>query len=408
MGLSKTSTSIGWVLVDGSDVDGDPLDHDAFDITDASAAAPAATARRVRDIATASGYTVDSVHVTTSGNVSSLRDALSECGFDDVVLISPTEATRAWAMGAARTDDQGKTAICVLGRDSASLSLIETGSGAIQATTTTESRDSAALAAWLNDAFGHNGSRPESLYLIGSRAKLGDVADSLADSLSIPVIATHDAQLALARGAAASTVPHLDQFSIRRRPGFASYAKTFTAVGAVAVVSLFTLSSAGSPVSLAQRSLQQPADPPPAARSAQPPATALPVAPVVLPPSAEAPPPPPEQVPAAPIPEFVAAPEPPAAAAPVAPSSPVVAEPSVGAPVAAPETTPAAVPAAAAGTEHLPDVAPVEHIPDAQPAVAPGPIAPGPVAPAPLPPQQPPPPPDPLAEVLSPLFGGLP
>ncbi len=79
------------------DVAAEPLDHDAFDITDASTAAPAATARRVRDIATASGYTVDSVHVTSSGNLSSLRDALTECGFDDVVSVPLTEATRAWA-----------------------------------------------------------------------------------------------------------------------------------------------------------------------------------------------------------------------------------------------------------------------------------------------------------------------
>ena len=68
-------------------VAGDPLDHDAFDITDASTAAPVATARRVRDIATASGYTVDSVHVTSSGNLSSLRDALTQNGFPDVVPV---------------------------------------------------------------------------------------------------------------------------------------------------------------------------------------------------------------------------------------------------------------------------------------------------------------------------------
>ena len=50
LGLSKTSTSIGWVLVDGCDVAGDLLDHDSFDITDASTAAPAERPLRLDDL----------------------------------------------------------------------------------------------------------------------------------------------------------------------------------------------------------------------------------------------------------------------------------------------------------------------------------------------------------------------
>jgi len=145
LGLSKTSTSIGWVLVDGRDVAAEPLDYDAFDITDASTAAPAATARRVRAIATASGYTVDSVHVTSSGNVSSLREALTECGFDDVVSVPLTEATRSWARDTGYANAMEKTAICMLGQDSAALSVIETRSGAIRSTTTVWQRSRAAM-----------------------------------------------------------------------------------------------------------------------------------------------------------------------------------------------------------------------------------------------------------------------
>ena len=55
------------------------------------------------------------------------------------------------------------------------------------------------------------------------------------------------------------------------RSGFASQARTLTAVAAVAVISLFTLSSAGSPVTLAQRSVARPA-PPAAAQPAELPA----------------------------------------------------------------------------------------------------------------------------------------
>ncbi len=390
MGLSKTSTSIGWVLVDGLDVAGHPLDHDAFDITDASTSAPVATARRVRDIATASGYTVDSVHVTSSGNLSSLRDALTEAGFGDVVPISLAEATRAWAMDVGRANDQRTIAVCILGQDSASLSVVDTSSGAIEAATTTASRDCVALSVWLNSSFGLNGPQPEALYLIGSRSQLGAISGPLGSSLSIPVVATHDAQLALASGAATSTVRHIEQFAAVNRSGFAAQARTLTVVAAVSVVSLFTLSSAGSPVTLAERSVAQPAPPPAALPDEIPPAAA--------------PLPPPEVLP----PAQAAAAEPMTEALPATISEPVteaplatVPEPSaVTADPVAPEGVPAAVPETvdvAPPVEHLPDVQSLEHIPEAQTAVAPGPAAP-----------VPPPPPDPLAEVLSPLFSGLP
>lgn len=380
LGLSKTSTSIGWVLVDGCDVAGDPLDHDAFDITDASTAAPAATARRVRDIATASGYTVDSVHVTSTGNLSSLRDALVESGFRDVVTVSLTEATRAWAVDVGRASNQQKTAVCILGQDSALLSVVDTSSGAIEAVTTTASRDCVGLSVWLNSSFGFNESQPDALYLIGSRSQLGVIAGPLDNSLWVPVVATHEAQLALARGAAAWDVRHVDQVAAGGRAGLASQAKTLTVVAAVAVVSLFTLSSAGSPITMAERSVAQPA-PPPAAQHDEVPPSAAPVAPpVVFPqaPTAVAEPMT-EDLPPASIPE------------PAAITADAVAPEAV--PAAAPETVEAAPP-----VEHLPDVQSVEHIPEGQPAPAPGPAAPEPA----------PRPPDPVAGVLSPLFGSLP
>jgi hypothetical protein len=346
LGLSKTSTSIGWVLVDGCNVAGDPLDHDAFDITDASTAAPVATARRVRDIATASGYTIDSIRVTSSGNLSSLRDALTEAGFHDVVAVPLTRAIRARAMDVGRANGQRRVAVCILGQDSASLSVVDTVTGAMEFATTTASRDCVALSVWLNASFGLDGSQPEALYLIGSRSQLPAIADKLDTTLPIPVAASHDAQLALARGAATSSIWHIDQCGGTDRSGFAAQARTLTAVAAVAVISLFALSSAGSPVTLAQRSVaQQPALPAAAQPAAIPPAAAPPAPPEVFPPAPAA----------EPMPE---APPPPA---------------TFSEPAAVPATAQIAPP-----MEHLPDVQSVEHIPDAQGALAPGPIAPGP------------------------------
>ncbi len=219
--MSKTSTSIGWLLLDARNLDGDPLDHDAFDITDSSAAAPAATARRVRDIATASGYTVDSVRVTTSGSMSSLRDALTQHGFCDVVPVSLTAATRCWAMREARANGHTATALCLLGHGSALLSVVDTASGAIESMTTPISRDGISLIDWLDIALAGAGTGPEVLYLIGSPARLDSFAGPLGRALSVPVLATRDAQLALARGAAYSDVTRDTHAVASRRSRFA-------------------------------------------------------------------------------------------------------------------------------------------------------------------------------------------
>jgi hypothetical protein len=356
LGLSKTSTSIGWVLVDREDVAGDPLDHDAFDITDASPVAPAATARRVRDIATATGHTVDSVHVTTSGNPSSLREVLTESGFSDVVCVPLTEATRAWATDTGDSNNQHRAAVCILGRDSASLSVIDTFSGATHTATTTTSSDATALIGWLATTFGTWDSMPDVLYLIGSRCRLDEVTGPVNKSLSIPVVASHDAQLALARGAACSSASHVEQYVVDRSLGLAPHPRTLAVVAAVTVVSLFALSSADRPIPLTQADVRQTATAPAAQRDSVPGAVA-PVAPMLHPP---------------PQAEAVSA----AAPAPAAATPPV---------------------------DHAPDIQPVQHLPEAAIAVAPGPAAP---IPAELAPSLRPP--DPVEEVLGPAGGGLP
>lgn len=355
MGLSKTSTSIGWVLVDGRDAAAEPLDHDAFDITDAGTAAPAATARRVRDIATASGFTVDSVHVTSSGNVSSLRDALAECGFADVVAVPLTEATRAWGRDTGYANAMEKTAICILGRDSASASVIDTRSGAIQSSTTTLTHDLPAFTSWLNFAVGADGSLPEALFLIGSRQTLDEVTGPLDRALSVPVVATPDAQIALARGAASSTGRCTDIAAVECSR-VAVPARALTVVSAVAVVSVFTLSSAASTIPLPQSNAQQPAVPT-AADTVGRPTVDVPVAPMVFPP-----PPPAAPVP---IPERQ----------PTFDSAPAASVPESIAPQAVPAMPPEAD-APAPPVEHLPNPLPVEHLPDANHVPAPGPVAP--------------------------------
>ena len=211
--------------------------------------------------------------------------ALAESGFDEVVSVPLTEATQAWAKSIARANGHEKTAVCILDRESVSLSVIDTRNGAIK-TKTTISRDSTGLIDWLSTAFGRNGSQPESLYLIGSRSELDAITGPLDEHLAVRVVASLDAQLALARGAALSGLTHVaDDTATEGRSRLASRVRVITVAAAVALAAMFVLSSAGGPNRLAASESQRAATPSTTATStAEIPTGADPVAPHVFPP----------------------------------------------------------------------------------------------------------------------------
>jgi hypothetical protein len=104
LGLSITSTSVAWVLVDGSAADGPVLDHDAFDVdakTDTTQHAVAV--RGAQAIAAATGHEVRAIGVTWSDDVETearqLLESLSESGYDNLVAVPLSTAAQAWVQG---------------------------------------------------------------------------------------------------------------------------------------------------------------------------------------------------------------------------------------------------------------------------------------------------------------------
>src|SRR6185295_16529036 len=75
LGLSMTSTSVGWVLLDGQGPGAAILDHDSFDVQCTAevaaqdTSAHTAAARGARAIAPASGHNVGSIQVTWTEGV---------------------------------------------------------------------------------------------------------------------------------------------------------------------------------------------------------------------------------------------------------------------------------------------------------------------------------------------------
>jgi hypothetical protein len=461
LGLSMTSTSVGWVLLDGQGPDAAVLDNDAFDIQSAEGdtSLHTAAARGAQTIATASGHKVDTVHLTWTEDVeadaTTLLKSLADLGFDNVHSISLSKAAQAWGIEVGQQSEHAKTGLCILEPQMATVMIIATGAGTVRTAVTDTRESSEDLVEWLRTVFRKDGWLPESLYLIGAHSDLDEVTQPIAEALPIAVSDSAETQIALARGAALTTVSQTETASpptveppwrvslakktaaavpattrvaatatdtaatqviaqprkepkagssTRQRPWLVAHAKKLTiGAAAVAVFGAALSLAAGSALNV-ENSSAQAADPAPEGASVTSVSIhTVPPRPVpeLQPMAAEPPPAPPPPPPLEPLP-------PPAEpVASVAPEPVAVPEPVV---TAVPHAVPAAAPVAPVAP---PTVAPLAA-PIPPPAAAPAPVAPPPAAPAPIVPPPPPaggaepPPTDPIQQVLSPLFSGLP
>jgi hypothetical protein len=453
LGLSMTSTSVGWVLLDRQGPDALTLDHDAFDVqSTADATTPdtsqhAAAARGAQAIATASGHKVGSVRVTWSEHVeadaTALLKSLADLGFDNVLAIPLNQAAQTWGIEVGRANEHNKTALCILEPGTATVMVVATGAGLVRTAVTNTREHAADLVDWLTTTFNRHGWLPESLHLIGACDDLDAVSGPIGEALPIPVFDSVDNQLALALGSALAKVspvavrpsqapktPGDDAPPRRDRPWLVSHAKRVTmSAAAVAIVGAALSLAAGSALNVENVSAQA-ANPLAAGDSGTsasvhtvPARISAPPAPPVQPLAAEpppAPPAPPEtpQLPAEPlasaVPEPVSVPvrqqtvpASPSAAPLAVPAAPVTPQPAAplaapAAPIAAPQAAPLVAPPAA----------PIAAPPAAPFAVAPAPAAVAPAAPFAVPPApepaEPAPPQDPMGVVSNLLFGGLP
>ena len=164
LGLSVTSSSVGWVLLDGPGVDANALDHDVFDVAmgsgeDDDISKHVAAVRGVQAIANASGHELKSIGVTWTADASAtanlLLKSLPELGFEKVASVRLSEAAQAWADVFGEDLGFQKGAVCVV--ESAAATLMSFGNGTVRsfATHTRESDDG--LSRWLTDAIENNG-----------------------------------------------------------------------------------------------------------------------------------------------------------------------------------------------------------------------------------------------------------
>ncbi|MGZ8745615.1 MAG: DUF7159 family protein [Mycobacterium sp.] len=375
LGLSVTSNSVGWVLLDGPGVDAATLDHGVFDVSvgsvdDGDISKCLTAVQGIQAIAATSGHELKSIGLTgtadAAATVNLLLTSLPDLGFEKVVSVPLSEAASTWAhvFGAALGFE--RAAVCVVEPSAATLLSFGYGGVGTFATHMRESDDG--LSRWLKDAFEINHVDPEHLFLIGSRGDVELISGRLSEALDMSVVTSNEAQLILARGTAlmvrsnaeAVAVPLSDEQPATLKVNAAALA--LMGVVALLVLGLPMLKSQpespptpdqpasnSSETSVSIHAVPASPVPPPSNKVAEP---MVQPAPAPLPPSAPSPPVAEVSAPEAPV-EPLAVPETPTAAVP--PEAPAV---------DVPEGPAADVPAEishlpAEGAPHLPGAAPV-------------------------------------------------
>ncbi|MFZ0832533.1 MAG: hypothetical protein WAM92_05510, partial [Mycobacterium sp.] len=213
LGVSMTPTTVRMVLVEGDKADGRTVDHDVFDITAANDSANSSASDQVisailgtQQSAAAGGHRLTAIGVTWSdyAEAGALRDGLATRGIDDVMLVSQLHAAGALAQAAGRAVGYDTTALLFVERDTATLSVVEVGDGAIVkvVSRSLHSADAMAVMAEMVAELEAQDVRPGGLFVVGSGVDVTAVKEHLEHHVSLPVSAPEDSPMALARGAA--------------------------------------------------------------------------------------------------------------------------------------------------------------------------------------------------------------
>ena len=210
LGLSMTSSSVGWVLLDGPGADAATLDHDVFDFVGGSAddgdiskhiaAVRGSAGDRGRERPRAE---VDRRHVDRRRRRDGepAAESVARPGFrQGRIRAALGGRLNVGACHSALLSDSRRRRCVSSSLRPRRCCLSATAAVRTFATHMRESDDG--LSRWLKDAFEINRVDPEHLFLIGSRGDLELISGRLSEALDMSVVTSNEAQLMLARGAA--------------------------------------------------------------------------------------------------------------------------------------------------------------------------------------------------------------
>jgi hypothetical protein len=213
LGLSLTSTSVGWVLVEGRDADGTILDHDDFEVgtgggvrTVTNSEQTTAAVLDAQAAAAGYGHRLHVIGVTwsdeTAAEAALLQESLTNAGFDNVVPIRLHQACDMLARAIAPVVGYDQAAVCVLDGDSTIVVMVDTCDDEPQTAVKHLTGGPGRLVQWLTTLFDRSSWQPGGIVVVGPDEDLEALSWRLEKAVPVPVITQSGTQLALARGAA--------------------------------------------------------------------------------------------------------------------------------------------------------------------------------------------------------------
>ncbi|MDT7721402.1 MAG: hypothetical protein QOE94_2413 [Mycobacterium sp.] len=217
LGVSMAPTMVRMVLVEGENADGVTVEEDNFDVVAADDAATSGAPQQViaailgtREGAAEGGYRLVSTGVTWTEptEIGALRDALAFCEMRSVMLVSPLLAAAALTQTVGDAMDYEYTALLFVEPGSATLAVVKTNDGSIvdlyRQRVHCSGRGAEAvtdLAAMVSAVDGLE-ARPDGVFVVGCGVDIVPIKRKLDATVSIPVSAPEEPDMALARGAA--------------------------------------------------------------------------------------------------------------------------------------------------------------------------------------------------------------
>jgi hypothetical protein len=222
-----TPTTVRVALVEGEKADGVLMEQDVFDVPAIDGSEHSSPSDQVTAVilgtqegALAAGHHLASTGVAWSDetDANALREALVARGLDDVLLVSELHAAAALAQAVGRTLSYNKTAFLFVDSDTATLAVIDCVDGSVPKILSQNPYRADVIATLTEMVSGLEAEepQPQGMFVVGSDVDVTSVKEHLTNVLSLPVIASEEPQLALARGAAlaSANAPRFDTSTI--------------------------------------------------------------------------------------------------------------------------------------------------------------------------------------------------
>ncbi|MDT5341744.1 MAG: hypothetical protein QOE52_928 [Mycobacterium sp.] len=220
LGVSMAPTTVRMMLVEGENADGVTIEEDNFEVVAADSAATSGAPEQViaailgtREGAAEGGYRLMSTGVTWTEptEVGALRDALAFGEMRSVMLVSPLLAAAALTQTVGDAMDYEYTALLFVEPESATLAVVETTDGSIvdlhrqRVDCARRSAEAVTELAAMIAALDGLESRPDGVFVVGCGVDIVPIKRQLDATVSIPVSAPEEPDMALARGAAVAS-----------------------------------------------------------------------------------------------------------------------------------------------------------------------------------------------------------